>query len=255
MNKNQYVNSILKRLLATDRTKKRIRADLMTEIEALEDQGFSLEEIVRQKGEPELVAKEFNDSSSDPEAQRQYYLQRGLKIAVIVLLVSAVLLVLAGTALHYLPFWYTPPLTEGETVAIIGGWPHLHFRHQSSQNHGFCRPAADSRLRAAGPLPCRSCRILGFKKKILINQQIKIICWKRKNTIKATGLKRGFKKAERDGCVSSLSAFLPRRPAMPTAFPTLCGLLTGSLGHVSYPSAFASVPLIGDSSSPLRFCI
>ena len=71
MNKNQYVNSILKRLLATDRTKKRIRADLMTEIEALEDQGFSLEEIVRQKGEPELVAKEFNDSSSDPEAQRQ----------------------------------------------------------------------------------------------------------------------------------------------------------------------------------------
>ena len=88
------------------------RADLMTEIEALEDQGFSLEEIVRQKGAPELVAKEFNDSSSDPEAQRQYYLQRGLKIAVIVLLVSAVLLVLAGTALHYLPFWYTPPLTE-----------------------------------------------------------------------------------------------------------------------------------------------
>lgn len=76
---------------------------------------------MRQKGEPELVAKEFNDSSSDPEAQRQYYLQRGLKIAVIVLLVSAVLLVLAGTALHYLPFWYTPPLTEGETVAIIGG--------------------------------------------------------------------------------------------------------------------------------------
>ena len=65
MNKNQYVNSILKRLLATDRTKKRIRADLMTEIEALEDQGFSLEEIVRQKGAPELVAKEFNDSSSD----------------------------------------------------------------------------------------------------------------------------------------------------------------------------------------------
>ena len=121
MNKNQYVNSILKRLLATDRTKKRIRADLMTEIEALEDQGFSLEEIVRQKGAPELVAKEFNDSSSDPEAQRQYYLQRGLKIAVIVLLVSAVLLVLAGTALHYLPLWYTPPLTEGETVAIIGG--------------------------------------------------------------------------------------------------------------------------------------
>ena len=55
MNKNQYVNSILKRLLATDRTKKRIRADLMTEIEALEDQGFSLEEIVRQKGAPELV--------------------------------------------------------------------------------------------------------------------------------------------------------------------------------------------------------
>ena len=50
MNKNQYVNSIFsKRLLATDRTKKRIRADLMTEIEALEDQGFSLEEIVRQK--------------------------------------------------------------------------------------------------------------------------------------------------------------------------------------------------------------
>ena len=43
MNKNQYVNSILKRLLATDRTKKRIRADLMTEIEALEDQGYSLE--------------------------------------------------------------------------------------------------------------------------------------------------------------------------------------------------------------------
>ena len=230
----------------------------MTEIEALEDQGFSLEEIVRQKGAPELVAKEFNDSSSDPEAQRQYYLQRGLKIAVIVLLVSAVLLVLAGTALHYLPFLVHAASYRGRNRRHHwrSRWPHLHFRHQSSQNHGFCRPAADSRLRTAGPLPCRSCRILGFKKKILINQQIKIICWKRKTTIKDHGLKDVvLSKAERDGCVSSLSAFLPRRPAMPTAFPTLCGLLTGSLGHVSYPSAFASVPLIGDSSSPLRFCI
>ena len=40
MNKNQYVNSILKRLLATDRTKKRIRADLMTEIEAWRIRAF-----------------------------------------------------------------------------------------------------------------------------------------------------------------------------------------------------------------------
>ncbi|MFR4143118.1 MAG: hypothetical protein ACLT1K_03620 [[Clostridium] leptum] len=93
----------------------------------MEDQGFSLEEIVRQKGAPELVAKEFNDSSSDPEAQRQYYLskKRGPKIAVIVLLflsVSAVLLVLAGAALHYLAVLARrSPLTEGETVAIIGG--------------------------------------------------------------------------------------------------------------------------------------
>lgn len=121
MNKTQYVNSILKKILATDRTKKRIRADLMTEIEALEDQGLSLEEIIHQKGSPALVAKEFNDGNSDPEARRQYYLQKGLKTAAMILLISAALLIFAGTAFQYLPFWLTPFLTDGESVAIIGG--------------------------------------------------------------------------------------------------------------------------------------
>ncbi|MFQ9196128.1 MAG: hypothetical protein ACLR30_03720 [[Clostridium] leptum] len=120
MNKNQYVNSILKRFwLPTVR--KKDPGGLNDGNRSLGGSGLFTRGNRAAKGEPELVAKEFNDSSSDPEAQRQYYLQRGLKIAVIVLLVSAVLLVLAGTALHYLPFWYTPPLTEGETVAIIGG--------------------------------------------------------------------------------------------------------------------------------------
>ncbi len=121
MNKNQYVNSILKKLLVTDRMKKRIRDDLMTEMEALEEQGLSFEEIMRQKGVPELVAKEFNDNSSDPETQRQYHLQKGLKITAVVLLVSAAFLVLTGTALQYVPFWFLSPFAEDENVALIGG--------------------------------------------------------------------------------------------------------------------------------------
>lgn len=121
MNKIQYINSILKRVAVTDLTKNRIRADLLTEFEALEEQGISLEDIIAQKGSPEEVAKEFNANYSDTEMQRQYHLQKGLKIAAISLLSLAILLVVAGTVLINPSFWYSPEISSGESMAVIGG--------------------------------------------------------------------------------------------------------------------------------------
>ncbi len=121
MNQTQYVNAILKRILVTDRTKNRSRADLTTELEALEEQGLSFEEIISQKGSPEAVAKEFNVSYSNTEMRRQYFLQKGLKIAGVTLFALAILLFLAGTFFVNPAFWYSPELAAGESLAVIGG--------------------------------------------------------------------------------------------------------------------------------------
>ena len=120
MNKTQYINAILKRILVTDRTKNRIRADLTTEIEALEEQGLSWAEIINQKGSPEALAKEFNASYSNTEMRRQYYLQKGLKIAGVIFFALAILLFLAGTFFVNPAFWYSPE-AAGESLAVIGG--------------------------------------------------------------------------------------------------------------------------------------
>ena len=99
MTKEQYIKKILRKIKATDKIKKRIRADIETEIEDLEDTGLTLDEIMLQKGDPQKVADEFNQTYSDTAMQKQYGRQKGLKTTAAALL-SLSALTFAGDVLR-----------------------------------------------------------------------------------------------------------------------------------------------------------
>jgi len=73
MNKEQYIKRILKSIKVTDKTKERIRYDIQTEIESMEEMGLTIEEIVLKKGSPKKVADEFNQSYSNTKMREWHY--------------------------------------------------------------------------------------------------------------------------------------------------------------------------------------
>ena len=97
MNKEQYIKRILKSIKVTDKTKERIRYDIQTEIESMEEMGLTIEEIVLKKGSPKKVADEFNQSYSNTKMREWHYTQKTLKIAGAVLLSVSVLAFICNT--------------------------------------------------------------------------------------------------------------------------------------------------------------
>lgn len=113
MTSQKYIKQILRRIQATDKIKKRIQSDLETELQCLEEEGLSMEDILRQKGTAKEVAAEFNRSFSDPKIRREYILQQVWKTAAILLILASVLVFAVNLSSHL-------PL-ENHSVAIIGG--------------------------------------------------------------------------------------------------------------------------------------
>ena len=97
MKKEQYIRKILKNIKVTDKTKERIKYDIQTEIESMEESGLTVNEIISKKGTPEKVANEFNQSYSDTEMCKWYYTQKTMKIAAAVLLFISVLVIICNT--------------------------------------------------------------------------------------------------------------------------------------------------------------
>ncbi len=91
MNEKQYVNAIAKKIKCTDKRKKEIKRQLLTDMEMRIKQGEKLEEIISQMGTPEEIAAGFNEEISIEE-QRQYGRNKVLKIIVSI----AVILILLG---------------------------------------------------------------------------------------------------------------------------------------------------------------
>ena len=110
MNKEQYMKKILRGIKVTDIIKERIRYDIQTEIESMEESGLTIEEIISKKGNPEKVAAVFNQSYSNTKMRRQYHTQKFLKTAAIVLLPVSLLILI-----------YSTFLTQDASMAIIGG--------------------------------------------------------------------------------------------------------------------------------------
>lgn len=68
-NKDKYVNKVLKYIKADRKNKRRIREDLMVQIDLLSD-NISYEDIIAKYGEPKEMANEFMDNLDYP---KKYY--------------------------------------------------------------------------------------------------------------------------------------------------------------------------------------
>lgn len=115
MTNPQYIRQILRRIRATDSTKRRIRADLMADLAAREESGQSPQQIQAEMGNPDRVAAEFNASFAGTDAELWYRRQRIAKILAIVLAAAALLIFLSGTGSALLLMALSP------SVGIIGG--------------------------------------------------------------------------------------------------------------------------------------
>lgn len=98
MNEKQYVCEIARKIKCTDKRKKEIKKQLLTDIEMRVKQGEKLEEIISQMGTAEEIAAGFNEEISIGE-QKRYGRNKVLKIVVPIVTV----LILLG-ALFYWAF-------------------------------------------------------------------------------------------------------------------------------------------------------
>lgn len=105
MNEKQYVNAIAKKIKCTDKRKKEIKKQLLTDIEMRIKQGERLEEIISQMGTAEEIAAGFNEDISIGE-QKRYGRNKVLKI--VIPIVAAVLL------LGVFGYWIFPKTVDIE---------------------------------------------------------------------------------------------------------------------------------------------
>ncbi len=114
MTKEQYIKKILRGIKATDKTKERIKYDIQTEIESMEEAGLSIDEIISKKGIPKKVANEFNQSYSNTAMRKRYYEQKILKSAAAVFLSISVIVLICNTL-------GSTFLMQDVSIATIGG--------------------------------------------------------------------------------------------------------------------------------------
>lgn len=113
MTREQYIRKILKRIKVTDKTKARIKSDLQTELQSREEAGETMEQIIAQKGSPQVVADAFN-GACDAQMRRQYRARQSLKAAAFMLIALALVLLCVN--------WIGNAAVLGSTsVGIIGG--------------------------------------------------------------------------------------------------------------------------------------
>lgn len=99
MTKQDYVKQVVKKLNCPQDKKADIEKQLLSDIEIALGEGRQLEEILAEMGEPEALAKEFNENfggSSKPQGKRR-------RIFAVLLVVALVLAALAGLA-----YWAFP---------------------------------------------------------------------------------------------------------------------------------------------------
>lgn len=114
MTKEQYIQKILKKIKATKDIRERIGSDLRTEIDTRLEVGATMEEIIKEKGMPDEVAKGFNQTYCDTAMRRQFQTARALKAGAITCFAAALLIFLLN-GIAKLAF------SGGASVASIGG--------------------------------------------------------------------------------------------------------------------------------------
>ena len=94
MDEKWYVNAVAKKLKCDGKRKREIKRQLLADIQARENQGERLEEIISRMGKAEEIADGFNENIS-VEEQRRYAKNKVLKI-VIPIVLSVIFIGMAG---------------------------------------------------------------------------------------------------------------------------------------------------------------
>lgn len=103
MTKQDYVKQVIKKLNCPQDKRDDIESQLLSDIEIALSEGRQLEEILTEMGEPEVLAKEFNEnlgSSRNTQGKKR-------KVMMALLIVAVVLAALAGFA-----YWAFPKTRE-----------------------------------------------------------------------------------------------------------------------------------------------
>lgn len=85
MDEKRYVNAVARKLKCGGKRKREIKRQLLADIQARENQGEGLQEIISRMGKAEEIADGFNENIS-AEEQRRYAKNKVLKIVIPVVL-------------------------------------------------------------------------------------------------------------------------------------------------------------------------
>lgn len=94
MDEKRYVNAVARKLKCGGKRKREIKRQLLADIQARENQGERLEEIISRMGKAEEIADGFNENIS-AEEQRRYAKNKVLKI-VIPIVLAVIFIGMAG---------------------------------------------------------------------------------------------------------------------------------------------------------------
>lgn len=95
MDEKRYVNAVARKLKCGGKRKREIKRQLLADIQARENQGERLEDIISRMGKAEEIAEGFNENISAGE-QKQYARNSVLKIVISIFLVLLFLVLLAS---------------------------------------------------------------------------------------------------------------------------------------------------------------
>ncbi len=103
MKMEDYTKKVAKNLCCEPSKKKEIILQMESDIAGAMEEGRSLEEVLKELGEPEEVAKEFNDNFSEIEKKEERRRRRRKKRGIVIAAVAAVIVLLA-----LLIYWAVP---------------------------------------------------------------------------------------------------------------------------------------------------
>ena len=92
MTAEKYATSIVKRVKCSKEKRNEIKQQLLSDITAATEQGNTIEEVIKQMGDPHELAKEFNDSLPKTEHSK-YVRNKIIKISLPIWVSSVIYMV------------------------------------------------------------------------------------------------------------------------------------------------------------------
>lgn len=110
MDEKKYVNAVARKLKCGGKRKREIKRQLLADIQARENQGERLEDIISRMGKAEEIAEGFNENIS-VEEQKRYAGSRVLKIVIPIVVVLLLIVMVV--------YWMVPKTVDIEKSRIF----------------------------------------------------------------------------------------------------------------------------------------